>query len=161
MIDIISIIFIILAVFIVLGTPKGCNRTINTILACMLIFIFGLEEATKDMLDGAWYDVSLSVIYATMAFLFYRVGGYVQSALTSVGLVLHIGYLCIWSFNELPMNLFYSEVFITLTAVQLLAASNGVLRPLLYRMLNGGDNGRSNRSCPDVSGRSIANRNNH
>lgn len=166
MITIIDTIFPILAVLIVFLTPKGCNRTINTVLACLLIFIFGLEEfvssdfaVSSGVIDGAWYDVILVGIYSLIAWLFYRVGGYVQSVLTSIGLVLHLFYLLLWTANYMPMELFYSEVFISLTVAQLMVATNGILRPILYRMISRGGHGRDNRSGAHGSGCHSANRN--
>lgn len=165
MITIIDTIFPILAVLIVFATPKGCNRTINTVLACLLIFIFGLEEfvlsdfaVNAGVIDGLWYDIILVAIYGLIAWIFYRVGGYVQSVLTSIGLVLHLFYLLLWTADYMPMELFYSEVFIGLTVAQLMVAMNGILRPILYRMINRGEHGRDNRNASHASGCHSANR---
>ena len=133
--------FPLLAILIVFGTPKGCHRLINTLLACMLVFIYGLEEYTLHMIDGAWYDSTLTALYIGMAFLFYRAGGLVQFGLTSAGAVIHFGYWMVWSFSAMPATLFYSEVFVTLTIMQLLAASKGMLWSVLYKRIQGVKNG--------------------
>ena len=145
MITFIDTLFPLLAIIIVFGTPKGCHKTINILLAGMLVFVYGLEEYALDpdthLFDGAWYDATLTILYAGMACVFYRVGGRIQFYLTSAGTVLHLGYWMSWGLGVFPVNLFYSEVFVTLTIMQLLAASKGMLWSVLYKRTQGVKNG--------------------
>lgn len=139
------------AVLIVFCTPKGCNRTINTLLACLIIFIFGFEEAVRSdvavslgIYDGRWFDASIIAIYGAMILLFYRVGARIQLGLSLVGALLGVWYYLSWSGDTRPINLFYSESFIFLTVLQLIVASDTPLKSLLNKMLNGGENGGPN-----------------
>jgi hypothetical protein len=112
----------------------------------MLIFIYGLEEYTMNMIDGSWYDMLLALLYSGMAFLFYRAGGLIQFALTSTGAILHAWYWYVWGVDARPLSLFYSEIFVTLTIFQLLAASKGMLWSVLYKRIQGGNYGTRRNS---------------
>ena len=136
----------LLAVVIVFFTPKGCVRTTNTLLAVLIIFIFGFEESARSdvavalgIYDGKWFDASIGTIYVLMIPLFYRAGGYIQAALSFVGVLLSTWYYLSWAGDTRLISLFYEETFITLTIMQLLIASDAPLKSLLNRMLHGGD----------------------
>lgn len=162
-VDILSALFPLIAIAIIFGTPKGCGRTINQLVAVMIIFIFGLEEfilsdfaVSLGVVDGSWHDATLFSLYALMMPLFYRTGGSIQLALSGVGALLSAWYWTTWSGNSAPINLFYAESFIALTIMQLLVASDLALKPLLNKMLHGGDIESPGRTPNHASsGRSI------
>ena len=166
MVDILSALFPLIAIAIIFGTPKGCGRTINQLVAVIIIFIFGLEEfvhsdfATElGVIDGQWYDATLFTLYVLMMPLFYRTGGRIQLALCGVGAALSAWYWTAWTGDVRPIALFYTESFITLTIMQLLVASDLALKPLLDRMLHGGDNESPSRNHNHASGSHSVHRN--
>jgi hypothetical protein len=158
-IEIVCALLPVFAVVILFATPKGCVKTINTLLAVLIIFIFGFEEAARSdvavslgIYDGKWFDASIGTIYILMIPLFYRAGGRIQSALTFVGVLLSAWYYLSWTGDTRPINLFYSESFILLTAIQLFIASEKPLKTLLDRMLHGGNSESISRNNHNGAG---------
>jgi len=144
-IEIVCALLPVLAALMIFLTPKGCARTINTLLAVLVIFIFGFDEAARSdvavslgVYDGKWFDVTVGTIYALMVPLFYRAGGYIHAGLSFAGALLSTWYYMSWVGDVRPISLFYSESFIALTIIQLLIASDAPLNTLLNKLLHGG-----------------------
>jgi hypothetical protein len=123
----------IAGIMILFLTPKGLNREINEILACLLIFIFGYEQyiIENSLYDSEWHDVARFSVYGLCTYLFYKVGGYRQYKLSLLGAVMcliyggfgfyydHLGYY----FD--PRDYLWAEAFIALSIIQLYIASDG------------------------------------
>lgn len=154
-------IFPLLAIAIYFATPKGCYRDINTILACLIVFIFGYEEyiIASGIYDSELHDIIMISLYSLAACLFHLVGGRIQLLLACIGVVLHIGYFGAWAFIDYPHDYYYRGAFVTLTVLQLLAASKGALWSILYKKVQGVINGRANRGSDNASGGSSLHRN--
>ncbi len=153
-------IFPLTAIAVYFATPKGCYKDINTILVCLILFIFGYEEyiIASGIYDSAFHDITMIGIYGLAAGLFYVMGGRIQLLLACIGAVLHVGYGLAWGFVAYPHDYYYRGAFVTLTILQLLAASKGALWSILYKKIQGVANGRIDRSRYNAISRSTLHR---
>lgn len=126
--------FPLLAIGIYFATPKGCYKSINLILVCLISFIYGYEEyIVKSVYDSPLHDLIMVCIYLSAASLFSAFGGKIQLYIALSAAIIHIGYGFGWAFIEYPHDYYYRGAFVTLTIIQLLAASKGALWSILYR----------------------------
>jgi hypothetical protein len=137
----------IVGIFLAFLTKKGCYKDINTLLAGLLVFIFGYEVHIIDggYLDGPWHDAFLFSVYGVFSYLFYKTVGKRQLILSLVGVALSAGYGLTYlysnwmGFDFNPKDFYYTESFITLTILQLIVASDGVAWTALYKKMGGHD----------------------
>lgn len=133
----IHILFPLIAIFIYLSTPKGCDKKINWVLSGLFVLIWAFDEGVTqlDPYDGLWFDSVIFIYYAWAAYLFRCYGGKIQFRLSLLGISMCIIYACIgYQLNFEEINggkwrdvYFYTEAMIGLYIAQLFIAGGGMM----------------------------------